>query len=116
MRLCGILKDIIIVVVSMLLWHTPIGQLQIAGYTISLCGLVYYCVGGEKLREYAMQAARAAAGNNSKNSSRWRIAIMAGSLLVLTMVMGGLAVGYSPESVERLRALLSGGPAGGDAA
>jgi hypothetical protein len=116
MRLCGILKDILIVVVSMLLWHTPINQLQIFGYTISLCGLVYYCVGGEKLREYAFQAARAVAGYNSKNSSRWRIAIIAGSFLVLMMVMGGVAVSYSPESVERVKALLSGGPAGGDAA
>jgi hypothetical protein len=45
MCLTGILKNIILVVVSVVIWGTPITLLQTVGYTLACFGLVYYSVG-----------------------------------------------------------------------
>ncbi|OAA55462.1 DUF250 domain membrane protein [Cordyceps fumosorosea ARSEF 2679] len=42
LTLCGVLKDIILVVSSMAIWGTPVTGLQAFGYFIALCGMVYY--------------------------------------------------------------------------
>ncbi|KAJ3147719.1 hypothetical protein HDU86_007894 [Geranomyces michiganensis] len=42
MCLSGIAKDIILVVVSSIVWATPIGGWQIIGYGITLAGMVWY--------------------------------------------------------------------------
>ena len=45
MTLTGILKNIILVVASILIWNTHIAALQFFGYAIALAGLVYYSLG-----------------------------------------------------------------------
>lgn len=45
MTLTGILKNIILVVASVVIWMTQITPLQVFGYAIALGGLVYYSVG-----------------------------------------------------------------------
>lgn len=47
MTLCGVLKNILLVLASVLLWGTVIMPLQVFGYTIALIGLIYYGVGYE---------------------------------------------------------------------
>lgn len=49
MSLTGIFKNMLLVVVSVLLWHTEITPLQLAGYSVSLCGLVFYSIGPERV-------------------------------------------------------------------
>src|SRR5690348_1241652 len=41
-RCPGVLKDILLVILSVLIWSTPVTQLQVFGYSIALAGLVYY--------------------------------------------------------------------------
>ncbi|KAJ4415004.1 hypothetical protein N0V82_007586 [Gnomoniopsis sp. IMI 355080] len=45
MTLCGVLKNILLVVASMLIWGTIVGGLQAFGFSIALVGLVYYSIG-----------------------------------------------------------------------
>lgn len=49
MTLTGIFKSILLVVVSVLIWSTPITFLQTVGYTIALAGLTYYSLGYDQL-------------------------------------------------------------------
>jgi drug/metabolite transporter (DMT)-like permease len=51
MALTGILKSILLVAASVLIWNTPISFLQTIGYAIALIGLVFYSVGYEQLFE-----------------------------------------------------------------
>lgn len=49
MTLTGIFKSILLVVVSILIWSTPITFLQTVGYTIAIAGLTYYSLGYDQL-------------------------------------------------------------------
>lgn len=51
LTLCGVLKDILLVVASVVIWADPLSGLQMFGYSIALGGLVYYKLGADKLRE-----------------------------------------------------------------
>ncbi|EPS40619.1 hypothetical protein H072_5498 [Dactylellina haptotyla CBS 200.50] len=52
LTLCGVLKDILLVVISVTWIHDPVKPLQIFGYSIALTGLVVYKLGADKLREH----------------------------------------------------------------
>lgn len=51
LTLCGVLKDILLVCASVLIWGDPLSVLQMFGYSIALGGLVYYKLGADKLKE-----------------------------------------------------------------
>ena len=59
MTLSGVLKDILLVAASMLIFRDPVSPLQGFGYSIALCGLIYYKLGGEKMKEYMGSGQRA---------------------------------------------------------
>jgi uncharacterized membrane protein len=52
MTLCGVLKNILLVLTSVLLFGTIIMPLQVLGYGIALLGLIYYGVGYEGIQTY----------------------------------------------------------------
>ncbi|GJN75455.1 triose-phosphate transporter [Purpureocillium lilacinum] len=49
MTLTGIFKNILLIIVSVIIWHTKITLLQAFGYTIALGGLTYYSVGYDQI-------------------------------------------------------------------
>ncbi|KAK3995619.1 triose-phosphate transporter family-domain-containing protein [Cladorrhinum sp. PSN332] len=49
MTLTGILKNILLVVVAVMIWHTSITALQAFGYSIALAGLLYYSLGWDQI-------------------------------------------------------------------
>ncbi|KIL92171.1 hypothetical protein FAVG1_04578 [Fusarium avenaceum] len=51
MSLSGIFKNILLVICSVLIWHVTITPIQLLGYSVTLCALIYYSVGREKLLE-----------------------------------------------------------------
>lgn len=53
LTLCGVLKDILLVAASMLIWGTIVTPLQFFGYFIALGGLIYYKLGAEVIGQYA---------------------------------------------------------------
>ncbi|OJJ50412.1 hypothetical protein ASPZODRAFT_129038 [Penicilliopsis zonata CBS 506.65] len=48
LTLSGVLKDILLVVASMVIFQDPVTPLQAVGYAIALGGLIYYKLGAEK--------------------------------------------------------------------
>jgi len=52
MTLCGVLKNILLVIASVLIWATIITPLQFVGYGIATCGLIYYGVGYDGIVTY----------------------------------------------------------------
>ncbi|KAL1642269.1 hypothetical protein SLS58_005609 [Diplodia intermedia] len=51
LTLCGVLKDILLVVASVLIFWDPVTMTQVFGYGIALAGLMYYKLGPEKFWE-----------------------------------------------------------------
>lgn len=49
MTLTGIFKNILLIIVSIIIWRTKISLLQGFGYSIALAGLTYYSVGYDQL-------------------------------------------------------------------
>lgn len=49
MCLTGILKNIVLVIASVVIWKTAITPLQFVGYGIACFGLVYYSLGWEQM-------------------------------------------------------------------
>ena len=52
MTLCGVLKNILLVIASVVIWGTIITGLQVFGYGIATAGLIYYGVGYEGVMTY----------------------------------------------------------------
>ncbi|KAK3398996.1 triose-phosphate transporter family-domain-containing protein [Sordaria brevicollis] len=55
MTLTGILKNILLVGASVVIWQTSITPMQFFGYAIALGGLVYYSLGRDQIVEIATQ-------------------------------------------------------------
>jgi O-antigen ligase len=49
-----VLKDILLVVLSIIIWGTTVTLLQFLGYSVALGGLVWYKLGAEKVMEHAV--------------------------------------------------------------
>ena len=100
MTLCGVLKDIILVGASMLIWGTQVSPLQFFGYSIALGGLVYYKLGGDSIKGYFAEGDRAWAEYGVKHRALRKVIVFAVVLVVLFLLLGGFAptVGYNPTS------------------
>jgi hypothetical protein len=53
MTLTGILKNILLVVASVMIWNTTITELQFFGYAVALVGLVYYSLGWQQITNHS---------------------------------------------------------------
>ncbi|EME42489.1 hypothetical protein DOTSEDRAFT_73355 [Dothistroma septosporum NZE10] len=97
MTLSGVLKDILLVVASMLIFQDPVSGIQAFGYSIALGGLVYYKLGGEKLKEHAGQAQRAWADYGVRHPALRKLLVFALVLITIFALLGGASQsGYVP--------------------
>lgn len=106
MRLCGILKDILIVISSLILWHTPMTPLQVVGYTVALIGLMYYMLGYERIVGF-FATSRASGFIKEYRITKTRVLtifllFLLGFVVVLG-IMGLLAVKFAPDRIEDLK-------------
>lgn len=103
MRLCGILKDILIVISSLILWNTPMTELQVLGYSIALLGLVYYMVGYERI--VGLSSRVGGMVNDYRAQSRLKnvLVLFCMGFVVVLILTALLAVNYTPESLENLK-------------
>lgn len=85
MTLCGVLKDILLVVTSMIIFLDLVKPMQAFGYSIALAGLVYYRIGGEQLKEYASQGQRAWADYGMRHPGARRAIAGVGIILLLVL-------------------------------
>ncbi|KAI9903215.1 hypothetical protein N3K66_002567 [Trichothecium roseum] len=97
LTLCGVLKDILLVVASMMIWGTQVSGLQFFGYSIALGGMVYYKLGYEQLKGYIGDANRQWAEFGVRKPVLRKLTIIIGSAFILFTLFGGLAPTYAPE-------------------
>ncbi|KAJ5888165.1 sugar phosphate/phosphate translocator [Penicillium taxi] len=112
MTLCGVLKDILLVAASMMLWNTPVSGLQFFGYSIALIGLVYYKLGGDQIREYTGQANRRWAEYGQSHPARRKFIVFGAAALISFLFIGTMAPSYAPNSVKQVKGMLGGATAG----
>jgi hypothetical protein len=91
MTLCGVLKDILLVAASMIIWGTPISGLQFFGYGIALAGMVYYRLGYDALKGYAADAGRQWAEFGVVRPVTRKVIMIGAALLFAILLLGGLA-------------------------
>lgn len=115
LTLCGVLKDILLVAASMMIWGTPVSGLQFFGYSIALGGLLYYKLGSDQLKQYASSAGRSWNEFGANKPATRKLVIFGAVVLAVFLLLGGLAPTYAPGKVkassEYLRSLLGGAAA-----
>lgn len=86
LTMSGILKDILLVISSMLLFRDPVTGQQFVGYSIALGGLVYYKLGSDTLRVLAQEATLRVNNVRQNHPARLRYAIIAAVLFSLSLL------------------------------
>lgn len=93
MTLTGILKNILLVIISVVIWKTQISMLQGLGYAVALCGLVYYSIGYDELSRGFQNGITWAGDVWSNPSSDGRLPRMARrSILIFGFILASLFV------------------------
>ncbi|KAK0728273.1 triose-phosphate transporter family-domain-containing protein [Lasiosphaeria miniovina] len=123
MTLTGILKNILLVVASVMIWHTSITPLQFCGYAVALGGLVYYSVGWEQITGVSSaiwlwirslwEAPTRADESRLPPAFRRALFMTLGTLTVVILVAGALyGTGTGANAVAAVQASLSGAAGG----
>ncbi|KAJ9648955.1 hypothetical protein H2199_000868 [Coniosporium tulheliwenetii] len=97
LTLSGVLKDILLVVASMVVFGDPVSGLQAFGYAIALGGLIYYKLGADKLKEYISNGGRAWADYGVRHPAMRKLIVFGLIIVTLFILMGGLAPTFAPE-------------------
>ncbi|KAG6035377.1 hypothetical protein E4U41_006101 [Claviceps citrina] len=95
MTLTGIFKNILLILVSMLIWSTKITFLQTVGYAIALTGLTYYSLGYDQIVRLTRTSAVWAASMWSSTSAHGRSSSSLATrrcILVTALILGGLFI------------------------
>lgn len=80
----GVLKDILLVFASMLIFHDPVTGQQFFGYSLALAGLTYYKLGPEKLQSLATDARLYSVEYRQKNPAKTKVIGILAILAVVT--------------------------------
>jgi hypothetical protein len=104
MTLSGVLKDILLVCASMLIFGDPVSGIQAVGYSVALAGLVYYKLGGEKLREYGAAGVRAWGEFGATRPASRRLVVIGATFLFIILVLGSASsFGVVPEQYDPVK-------------
>ena len=109
LTLCGILKDILLVACSMMIWGTKVSKTQFFGYSIALGGLLYYKLGAEQLKQYIGHGGRAWSEFGVQRPVARKLVILGLVLFTIIVLLGGLAPSYAPAQTKTLKDYFSGG-------
>lgn len=101
LTLCGVLKDILLVVISVTFRSEPVTALQVFGYGIALAGLVYYKLGADMVKAKVSDAGRAWADYGVRHPALRKVIVFVGMLLLAIVVLVGLApqMGYDSKFI-----------------
>ena len=100
MTLCGVLKDILLIVASMVIWHTQVTSLQFFGYSLALLGLIYYKLGGDKIREYTGQMGRSWSEYGQTRPVQRKLVVLVGVVVFAFFTMGYVVPDYTSQVVK----------------
>ena len=82
--MAGILKDILLVCASMMIFRDPVTPQQFFGYSIALGGLVYYKLGAEKIQGLATDV-RLQVGEYRRSNPAKAKGIMVGAVVIIIL-------------------------------
>ncbi|KAJ4383627.1 hypothetical protein N0V86_001682 [Didymella sp. IMI 355093] len=102
LTLSGVLKDILLVLASMFLFRDPVTLLQAFGYSIALGGLIYYKLGGEKLKEAISAGGMKWAEFGQNRPALRKVIVFAGVVASMFMILGSLGPRYAPDQTDKL--------------
>jgi hypothetical protein len=86
----------------MFLFRDPVTLLQAFGYAIALGGLVYYKLGGEKLKEYFGQGSMKWQEFGHTRPVLRKLMIFAAVIIGMFMILGSLGPRYAPDSTTQV--------------
>ncbi|PWW73073.1 TPT-domain-containing protein [Tuber magnatum] len=110
LTLCGVLKDILLVCASMIIWGNPVTILQFFGYSIAISGLLYYKMGAEKIGEQYAHPRGLGLGFYTRSLTNRRLGIGTASLFAV-MVLGAMYHGqYATRDTASVGAQTSYSP------
>jgi ABC-type Na+ efflux pump permease subunit len=92
-----VLKDILLVAASMVIWGTQVTPLQMFGYSIALGGLVHYKLGADKIKEYLGHSTRIWSDYGVKHPAVRRLVVLAAALLGVVFMFGAVVSRYAPQ-------------------
>jgi drug/metabolite transporter (DMT)-like permease len=102
LTLSGVLKDILLVFASMFLFKDPVTLLQAFGYSIALGGMIYYKLGGEKLKEYLGQGSMKWQEFGQARPALRKLMVFSAVIISMFMILGSLGPRYAPDSTEKV--------------
>lgn len=96
MTLCGVLKDVLLVLLSIAIWGTMITNLQIFGYAIALLGLFFYKTKVEERQQFVGNLSRqwAEFGATRPVFRKFVVILLVG--LTIFVLLGSLVPTYAP--------------------
>jgi hypothetical protein len=101
LTLCGVLKDILLVIASIIIWGTMISSLQIFGYSIALGGMLWFKLGPEKLKEVFSNAGRSWAEFGATKPVLRKLLILVLVIVTLFVFVGGVGPTYAPDYIPK---------------
>ncbi|KAI4100878.1 MAG: hypothetical protein L6R37_005193 [Teloschistes peruensis] len=100
LTLCGVLKDILLVLVSVVFRDEPFTALQCFGYSIALAGLIYFKLGADTIKAKFSDGGRAWADYGVRHPALRKVIVFAGMLLLVLVVLVGLAPKAGYDSIS----------------
>jgi hypothetical protein len=100
LTLCGVLKDILLVGASILIWGTVISGLQMFGYSIAIIGMLYYKLGDKELKPFIAEGSRRWAEFGANKPITRKLLIIGLFFTTLFILIGGLGSNYAPDYVD----------------
>jgi drug/metabolite transporter (DMT)-like permease len=101
LTLCGVLKDILLVVASIIIWGTVISGLQVFGYSIALAGMLWFKLGPEKLKEIFFNISRSWAEFGTTKPVLRKLLVLGLVLVTLFVLIGGVGPTYAPDYIPK---------------
>ncbi|CAL5873599.1 uncharacterized protein PFLUO_LOCUS7880 [Penicillium psychrofluorescens] len=89
LTMAGILKDILLVCASMLIFRDPVTLQQFFGYSIALAGLVYYKLGAEKMQSLATDVRLHVGEYQRSNPAKTKVIAVGGVVVIVLLVLYG---------------------------
>ncbi|KAI0020492.1 triose-phosphate transporter family-domain-containing protein [Xylariomycetidae sp. FL0641] len=89
LTMAGVLKDILLVISSMLIFGDPVTGQQYFGYSIALGGLVYYKLGADKINSMATDAKLALGEARRNHPAKVKMVVLCAALGVVTLLFFG---------------------------
>lgn len=98
LTLCGVLKDILLVAASMLIWGTRLSGLQVFGYSIAIMGMLYYKLGQKEMKPFIQEISRRWAEFGANKPILRKLVTIVLVLTTISIFLSGIAPSYDPQT------------------